>query len=186
MKFHSYFSVNDTEPIEPVKEENPTEWWMPMCPEEELNTLEHSGKLMLLFSILAECEALGDKLLVFSQSLFSLDVIEHFLSMVDENTRNPDPSAKFGGYTGTWTQGLDYFRLDGSTPIETRNIACNRFNKKDNTRARLFLISTRAGGLGINLVAANRVVIFDVSWNPSHDVSTLQYQILTDSRNRPI
>lgn len=174
MKFYSRFSVKDSEPIEPVKDENPTEWWMPMCPEEELNTLEHSGKLMLLFSILAECEAVGDKLLVFSQSLFSLDVIEHFLSMVDENTRDSSPSAKLAGYTGTWTQGLDYFRLDGSTPIETRNIACNRFNQEDNSRARLFLISTRAGGLGINLVAANRVVIFDVSWNPSHDVNTIQ------------
>lgn len=163
----------DMEPIENPKGENPTEWWMPMCPETELNTLDHSGKLLILFSILAECEAIGEKLLVFSQSLFSLDVIEHFLSMIDENTRNPDPLAKVGGCTGTWTEGLDYFRLDGSTPIETRNVACNRFNQKDNTRARLFLISTRAGGLGINLVAANRVVIFDVSWNPSHDVSII-------------
>lgn len=44
------------------KKENPTEWWMQICPEEELNNLEHSSKLMLLLSILEECEAIGDKL----------------------------------------------------------------------------------------------------------------------------
>lgn len=163
--------ADDPEPIEPVKEENPTEWWMPLCTDEDLNNLEHSGKLMLLFSLLAECEAIGDKVLVFSQSLFSLDVIEHFLSMIDENTQNQHQEAKLGSYTGSWARGLDYFRLDGSTPIESRNASCNAFNHEDNTRARLFLISTRAGGLGINLVAANRVIIFDASWNPSHDVS---------------
>lgn len=109
---------------------------MSLCPEEELDNLEHSGKLMLLFSILAECEAIGDKLLVFSQSLYSLDVIEHFMNLMDENTRNPDPDAKLGGYTGSWTQGLDYFRLDGSTSIENRNLACQSFNAESNTRAR--------------------------------------------------
>lgn len=119
--------------------ENPTEWWMPLCPEEELDNLEHSGKLMLLFSILAECEAIGDKLLVFSQSLYSLDVIEHFLGMIDENTRNPDPDAKLADLTGSWTPGLDYFRLDGSTNIENRNNACNHFNRESNTRARYVL-----------------------------------------------
>lgn len=126
----------DPEPIEPIKEENPTEWWMPLCPEEELNNIEYSGKLMLLFSILAECEACGDKLLVFSQSLFSLDVIEHFLAMIDENTQNPNPDAKLGGFTGSWARGVDYFRLDGSTNIETRNTNCINFNSEENSQAR--------------------------------------------------
>lgn len=126
----------EEEPIEPIKEENPTEWWMPLCPEEELNNIEYSGKLMLLFSILAECEACGDKLLVFSQSLFSLDVIEHFLAMIDENTQNPNPDAKLGSFSGSWTRGIDYFRLDGSTNIETRNANCNNFNSDENSQAR--------------------------------------------------
>lgn len=109
---------------------------MSLCPEDELNNVEHSGKLMLLFSILAECEACGDKLLVFSQSLFSLDVIEHFLSMIDENTQNPDETARLGGFTGSWARGVDYFRLDGSTNIETRSTNCKNFNSEDNPRAR--------------------------------------------------
>lgn len=108
--------------------------------------------------------------LVFSQSLYSLDSIEHFLNIIDEKTQSNPEEAKF---TGSWSLGLDYFRLDGSTPVEQRNAFCKTFNDPENTRARLFLISTRAGGLGINLVAANRVVIFDVSWNPSHDIQSI-------------
>lgn len=108
--------------------------------------------------------------MVFSQSLYSLDVIEHFLNVIDEQTQK-DPL--HSSFTGSWTQGQDYFRLDGSTPVESRNAFCKHFNSPANPRARLFLISTRAGGLGINLVAANRVIIFDVSWNPSHDIQSI-------------
>lgn len=69
------------------KAENPTEWWMQICPEEELDNIEHSSKLMLLFSIVEKSEQIGNKLLVFSQSLYSLDVIEHFLNVIDEQTQ---------------------------------------------------------------------------------------------------
>uniref|UniRef100_A0A2M4A3R9 Putative transcription regulator xnp/atrx dead-box superfamily protein n=1 Tax=Anopheles triannulatus TaxID=58253 RepID=A0A2M4A3R9_9DIPT len=167
--------IVEEESPELSKPENPTEWWMQMCPESELDNLEHSGKLVLLMEILKECETIGDKLLVFSQSLYSLDVIEHFLSLLDDNAQKDeeDRDAILSKYPCSWSLGLDYFRLDGSTSIDNRNDACKVFNDENNTRARLFLISTRAGGLGINLVAANRVVIFDVSWNPSHDIQSI-------------
>ncbi|XP_069359921.1 transcriptional regulator ATRX homolog isoform X2 [Maniola hyperantus] len=156
-----------------AKVENPTEWWMSLVSEDELDDLRHSHKLVLLFDILRQCEAIGDKLLVFSQSLYSLDLIEHFLGKVDEATQEGRVDEKLNGHVGSWSPGVDYFRLDGSTSCENRSIWCKNFNREDNPRARLFLISTRAGGLGINLVAANRVVIFDVSWNPSHDVQSI-------------
>lgn len=120
---------------------------MSLCPEEELDNLTHSGKLMLLFSLLEECHAIGDKLLVFSQSLYTLDVIELFLRKIDEftqrkaNADDDDEEIKkegeqLGEYTGSWSLGLDYFRLDGSTSIANRNLACNYFNSEDNPRAR--------------------------------------------------
>lgn len=110
---------------------------------------------------------------MFSQSLYSLTLIEQFLEKIDNATQNGINSDYIDGHTGSWSLGLDYFRLDGQTSAENRNIWCKIFNEPSNTRARLFLISTRAGGLGINLTAANRVIIFDASWNPSHDVQSI-------------
>ncbi|CAK1582621.1 unnamed protein product [Parnassius mnemosyne] len=166
---------DEEKPIESLetKYENPTEWWMKLVTDDELEDMRNSHKLVLLFDILRQCETIGDKLLVFSQSLYSLDLIEHFLGKVDEATQEGRIDEKLGGHVGSWSPGIDYFRLDGSTSCENRSIWCKNFNREDNPRARLFLISTRAGGLGINLVAANRVVIFDVSWNPSHDVQSI-------------
>lgn len=54
----------------------------------------------------------------------------------------------------------------GQVSIKERATSIKLFNDTDNTRSRLFLISTTAGGLGINLFAANRVIILDTSWNP--------------------
>ncbi|KMZ05859.1 transcriptional regulator ATRX homolog [Drosophila simulans] len=156
-----------------AQKDDPSEWWKPFVEERELNNVHHSPKLLILLRLLQQCEAIGDKLLVFSQSLQSLDVIEHFLSLVDSNTKNYEFEGDVGDFKGCWTSGKDYFRLDGSCSVEQREAMCKQFNNVTNLRARLFLISTRAGGLGINLVAANRVVIFDVSWNPSHDTQSI-------------
>lgn len=122
------------------------------------NRLDFSGKLVFLVELLKETEKLGEKVLVFSQSLTLLDLIEEFLNRPEY---------------GEWTPGLDYYRLDGSTRPDMRMSFMDQFNGADSPRLRLFIISTRAGSLGVNLVAANRVVIFDACWNPSHDLQSI-------------
>lgn len=119
-----------------TKDDNPTEWWMSMVDETELDNINHSGKLLLLMAILDKCEAIGDKLLVFSQSLYSLDVIEHFLNLIDNSTQENKADDKLAKHMGSWSPGVDYFRLDGSTSIQNRDQMCKLFNDKSNTRAR--------------------------------------------------
>uniref|UniRef100_A0A3Q2UTF1 DNA helicase n=1 Tax=Haplochromis burtoni TaxID=8153 RepID=A0A3Q2UTF1_HAPBU len=144
------------------------DWHKEFVTEADAEILEHSGKIMLLFEILRMAEEVDDKL-VFSQSLISLDLIEDFLELAcrakDEEKISPYKEGK-------WFRNIDYYRLDGSTNATTRKKWAEEFNDTSNT-GRLFLISTRAGSLGINLVAANRVIIFDASWNPSYDIQSI-------------
>eukprot|EP00741_Cyanophora_paradoxa_P011435 tig00020556_g11046.t1 len=70
-----------------------------------------------------------------------------------------------------YKRGEQVFYMDGSTPAGERQKAVTDFNKRPG--ARLFVISTVAGGIGINLVAANRVIIMDACWNPCHDTQAL-------------
>jgi len=71
-----------------------------------------------------------------------------------------------------WQPGLDYLRLDGKTSGDERDQMVKQFNARDSA-IRLFLISTKAGGLGLNLASASRVILFDASWNPSSDVQAV-------------
>ncbi|XP_077360451.1 transcriptional regulator ATRX-like isoform X2 [Festucalex cinctus] len=141
-------------------------WFKSMLSQHDANILEHSGKLVLLLEILKTAEALHDKVLVFSQSLVSLDLIESFLAASQWRTSDSTEAVK-------WIKNIDYYRMDGSTTAIIRTRWADHFNDPTNIRGRLFLISTRAGSLGINLVAANRVIIFDASWNPSHDIQSI-------------
>ncbi|XP_068181353.1 transcriptional regulator ATRX [Antennarius striatus] len=166
---------------EPVKEPPPpvsstpgsptADWHREFVTEADAEILEHSGKMMLLFEILRMAEEVEDKVLVFSQSLISLDLIEDFLEL-SSRAEDDDKVSPYKG-DGKWFRNIDYYRLDGSTNATTRKKWAEEFNDTSNTRGRLFLISTRAGSLGINLVAANRVIIFDASWNPSYDVQSI-------------
>nr|XP_054586594.1 transcriptional regulator ATRX [Nothobranchius furzeri] len=143
-------------------------WFRNLLTDDEARILEHSGKMVLLFEILQIVADLDEKVLVFSQSLTTLDLIEYFLKASHE-ARKPTSSHK----ADCWIKNIDYYRLDGSTSASTRKKWSDEFNNPANARGRLFLISTKAGSLGINLVAANRVVLFDASWNPSYDIQSI-------------
>uniref|UniRef100_A0AAY4EP16 ATP-dependent helicase ATRX n=1 Tax=Denticeps clupeoides TaxID=299321 RepID=A0AAY4EP16_9TELE len=149
----------------------PMDWYKAFVTEDDTKIMQHSGKMVLLFEILRLSKEQQDKVLVFSQSLISLNLIEEFL-MVSNTTASDDSAVPSPGL-GTWVRNKDYYRIDGSTSVQTRKKLAQEFNNVKNQRGRLFLISTRAGSLGTNLVAANRVVVFDASWNPSHDLQSV-------------
>uniref|UniRef100_A0A3Q2YN28 DNA helicase n=1 Tax=Hippocampus comes TaxID=109280 RepID=A0A3Q2YN28_HIPCM len=147
------------------------DWHKEFVTEADAEIMEHSGKITVLFEILRMAEEVEDKVLVFSQSLISLDLIEDFLEL-SCRAADEDKISPYKG-EGKWFRNIDYYRLDGSTNATTRKKWAEEFNDPNNTRGRLFLISTRAGSLGINLVASNRVIIFDASWNPSFDIQSI-------------
>ncbi|KAG7276793.1 hypothetical protein CRUP_014467 [Coryphaenoides rupestris] len=147
------------------------EWAKDIMADYDPGLLENSAKMVVLFQLIEESVRKGDKILVFSQSLSTLTVIEEFLAK-----RPVPPSPKSSGSEGTnqnWVRNLNYCRLDGSTAASERERLINQFNDPSNTSAWVFLLSTRAGCLGVNLIGANRVVVFDASWNPCHDAQAV-------------
>lgn len=102
---------------------------------------EASGKLTLMDKLLPKLQAGGHKVLVFSQMVRCLDILEDYL--------------KHKHYL--------YERLDGNVRGNERQSAIDRFSKKGSDRF-VFLLCTRAGGLGINLTAADTVIIYDSDW----------------------
>ncbi|XP_021380944.2 transcriptional regulator ATRX isoform X2 [Lonchura striata] len=160
------------------------DWYKDFVTDADAEVLEHSGKMVLLFEILRMAEELGDKVLVFSQSLISLDLIEDFLELANREKSERDQPSIYKG-EGKWFRNIDYYRLDGSTTAQSRKKWAEEFNDETNVRGRLFIISTKAGSLGINLVAANRVIIFDASWNPSYDIQSI-FRVYRFGQNKPV
>ncbi|KAF5481306.1 hypothetical protein F2P56_001968 [Juglans regia] len=111
-----------------------------------LSDAKHCGKMRALEKLMLSWASHGDKVLLFSYSVRMLDILEKFLIR----------------------KGYCFSRLDGSTPTNLRQSLVDDFNSSPSKQ--VFLISTRAGGLGLNLVSANRVVIFDPNWNPAQDL----------------
>ncbi|XP_034243565.1 uncharacterized protein LOC117646615 isoform X2 [Thrips palmi] len=157
--------VEPTAIIKPSGKEDPGipyDWAVELMKDYVPGLVENSAKMVLFLCILEEALALGDRILLFSQSLFTLSLIEDYL----QRSFIPVP-----GVYERWQRNRTYFRLDGSTAALEREKLINEFNANPNVF--LFLVSTRAGSLGINLVGANRVIVFDASWNPCHDTQAV-------------
>ncbi|KAK9386762.1 SNF2 family N-terminal domain-containing protein [Lipomyces mesembrius] len=103
------------------------------------------GKLQRLAVLLRDLNAGGHRALIFTQMTRVLDILEQFLNI----------------------HGCRYLRLDGATKIEQRQIMTERFNS--DPKITVFILSTRSGGLGINLTGADTVIFYDSDWNPSMD-----------------
>jgi SNF2 family DNA or RNA helicase len=104
-----------------------------------------SGKLQTLCELLRERKAGGHKCLIFTQMSKMLDILEVFLNL----------------------HAHTYVRLDGSTGIDRRQKLMDRFNT--DPKLFCFILSTRSGGLGINLTGADTVIFYDSDWNPAMD-----------------
>eukprot|EP00644_Phytophthora_capsici_P010688 jgi/Phyca11/504635/fgenesh2_kg.PHYCAscaffold_9_\ len=119
------------------------------------NIVKNSGKLQVLDQMLKELKRKGHKVLIFSQMTNVLDILEDYLLMRE----------------------YSYCRLDGRTKLTDRVDQMEKFNKvsagsssaNDDDNIFVFMLSTRAGGLGINLIAADTVIFYDSDWNPQQD-----------------
>ncbi|XP_007052224.2 PREDICTED: probable helicase CHR10 isoform X1 [Theobroma cacao] len=130
--------------------------------EEGEHLVQGGGKLMVLDQLLKKLYDSGHRVLLFAQMTHTLDILQDFLEL----------------------RKYSYERLDGSIRAEERFAAIRSFSKRsaegslnsesDRNAAFIFMISTRAGGVGLNLVAADTVIFYEQDWNPQVDKQALQ------------
>jgi len=109
--------------------------------------VDNSGKMAILDKLLVHLKANGSRVLLFSQMSRMLDILEDYC---------------------LW-KGYDYCRIDGQTSHDDRIQSIDEFNKPNSSKF-IFLLTTRAGGLGINLATADIVIMYDSDWNPQVDL----------------
>ncbi|KNC82568.1 hypothetical protein SARC_05142 [Sphaeroforma arctica JP610] len=123
-------------------------------PPYEIYDLQHlvnaSGKLMVLDKLMAKLQSQGSRVLIFSQMTRMLDILEDYC---------------------IWRK-YNHCRLDGSTAHADRQASIDEFNREGSEKF-VFLLSTRSGGLGINLATADSVIIYDSDWNPQMDLQAM-------------
>jgi len=112
--------------------------------------IDNCGKMVILDKLLPKMKAQGSRVLIFSQMTRMLDILEDYC----------------------FWRNYNYCRLDGNTPHEERQKSIIEYNQPDSTKF-IFMLSTRAGGLGINLATADIVVLYDSDWNPQVDLQAM-------------
>lgn len=112
--------------------------------------IDNAGKMVILDKLLKSMKAKGSRVLIFSQMSRVLDILEDYCQFRE----------------------FKYCRIDGNTPHDERINAIDDYNAPDSEKF-IFLLTTRAGGLGINLVTADIVVLFDSDWNPQADLQAM-------------
>lgn len=130
-------------------------------PDPGTKLIEVSGKMMVLDKLLDKLFKEDHKILIFSQFTSMLDILEDYCTFRD----------------------YPHCRIDGTMKLDEREKHIKRFRTDPNHR--IFLISTKAGGLGINLVEADVVIVYDMDWNPQNDLQAIDraYRI---GQTRPV
>ncbi|KAI2468572.1 SNF2 family N-terminal domain-containing protein [Annulohypoxylon bovei var. microspora] len=113
----------------------------------EYGAVDKSGKMAVVEALLQTWKSLGHKTLLFTQGVQMLNIIERCVKRLGN---------------------IKYLRMDGETAIKDRQILIDKFNR--DPEINLFLLTTKVGGLGINLTGANRIILYDPDWNPSTDI----------------
>ncbi|CAL4160999.1 unnamed protein product, partial [Meganyctiphanes norvegica] len=116
----------------------------------EYHLVENCGKMVLLDKLLPKLKKAGNRVLIFSQMVRTLDILEDY--------------CMWRKYT--------YCRIDGNTDHEDRHMQIADYNKPRSKKF-IFMLSTRAGGLGINLATADTVILYDSDWNPQVDLQAM-------------
>ncbi|XP_014551233.1 hypothetical protein COCVIDRAFT_113502 [Bipolaris victoriae FI3] len=125
---------------------------IPLIPSKILNSSASSAKLRLLDSLVHSIyTTTEEKIVIVSNYTTTLDMIERLLVSLS--------------YT--------FLRLDGSTPASKRQALVEKFNKTPKTTSFAFLLSAKSGGVGLNLIGASRIVLFDIDWNPATDLQAM-------------
>ncbi|KAF2241127.1 DNA repair and recombination protein RAD26 [Trematosphaeria pertusa] len=125
---------------------------LPLIPPNILNSNASSTKLRMLDSLIHKIyTTTEEKVVIVSNYTTTLDMIERLLVSLS--------------YT--------YLRLDGTTPTAKRQPLVEKFNKTAKATSFAFLLSAKSGGVGINLIGASRIVLFDIDWNPATDLQAM-------------